>query len=224
MPAPPPRWGWHQLSKQRALRLVDEAGIRRGDLVLDIGAGAGAITAPLVQRGAKVIAFELHPQRAEELRQRFAHELVTVVRADAADLRLPKRPFHVVANPPFAISVAILRRLTSPYSRLVRADVIVARHTAERWVHGNPPGAGRWRKDFSCSFGPALSRSSFRPPPPNDVAILVIRKVGLRGPGWNHHSATEADAHRHAVMVSRPSVAMRSKSDWSTSNGESATG
>ena len=182
MPAPLPRWGWHQLSKQRAQRLVDEAGIRRGDLVLDIGAGIGAITTPLVQRGAKVIAFELHPKRALELRQRFAHDHVTVVQADAADLRLPKRPFHVVANPPFGISVAILRRLTSPHSRLVRADIIVPRHTAERWVYGNPPGAGRWRKEFSCFLGPELRRSSFSPPPPNDVAILIIRKVGLRAP------------------------------------------
>ena len=178
MPAPQPRWGWHQLSKQRAQRLVDEAGIRRGDLVLDIGAGTGAITAPLVQRGAKVIAFELHPQRAEALRQRFARDRVTVVQADAADLRLPTRPFHVVANPPFGVSVAILRRLTSPHSRLVRADIIVPRHTAERWVYGNPPGAQRWRKEFSCSIGPVLSRSSFNPPPPNDVAILIIRKIG----------------------------------------------
>ncbi|MEO9180357.1 MAG: rRNA adenine N-6-methyltransferase family protein [Acidimicrobiales bacterium] len=183
MPAPQPRWGWHQLSKQRALRLVDDAGIRRGDLVLDIGAGTGAITAPLVQRGAKVIAIELHPIRAEELRQRFAHEHVTVVRADAADLRLPKRPFRVVANPPFAVSVAILRRLTSPHSRLLRADIIVPRHTAERWIYGNPPGAGRWRKEFNCSFGALLSRSSLTPPPPHDVAVLVIRKVGFRSPG-----------------------------------------
>lgn len=180
MPAPPPRWGWHQLSNQQAQRLVDEAGIRRGDLVLDIGAGFGAITAPLVRRGAKVIAFELHPVRAEHLRSRFARDRVTVVQTDAADLRLPTRPFRVVANPPFGVSVAILRRLTSPRSRLVRGDLIVPRHTAERWVYGSPPGAKRWRKEFACSIGPGLSRSSLRPPPPNDVAILVIRRLGSR--------------------------------------------
>jgi len=101
--------------------------------VLDLGAGTGALTSPLVRTGATVLAFELHPQRVDELRARFAGSAVKVIRADVTNLRLPRRPFHVVSNPPFAASVAILRRLTSPGSRLVQAHVIVPRHTAERW-------------------------------------------------------------------------------------------
>ena len=83
-------------------RVVADAGVRPGDLVLDIGAGTGAVTAPLVAAGARVIAVELHPERVAMLRERFAGDDVTVVRADVADLRLPRRPFRVVANPPFA--------------------------------------------------------------------------------------------------------------------------
>ena len=139
------RWGWHRLDSRWAERLVDNAGVRTGDLVLDIGAGSGAITGPLVRRGARVIAFELHPARARELREKFATTMVVVVQADGADLRLPRRPFRVVANPPFAISVSLLRRLTAPGSQLLRADVIVPWHLAERWVSGKAPGAGRWR-------------------------------------------------------------------------------
>jgi len=172
------RWGWHRLDSRWAERLIDDAGITSGDLVLDIGAGTGALTRPLITRGARVIAFELHPTRAHELRREFGQNNVTVVRADAADVRLPRRPFRVVANPPFGFSVAILRRLTAPGSRLIRADVIVPWHIAERWVYGTPPGAGRWRKEFDCSLGRTVPRSAFSPPPPNGVSILIIKRRG----------------------------------------------
>jgi len=113
--------------------------------VLDIGAGRGVITAHLIAAGAQVMAFELHPQRAQHLRARFGGGVVRVVRADATDLRLPRRPFRVVANPPFAITTALLRRLVAPGSRLVRADLVVPFHVARRWVEGPAPGERRWR-------------------------------------------------------------------------------
>lgn len=181
MSGPPPRWGWHQLDSRRAARFVEDARVKRGELVLDIGAGTGAITHQLVAHGARVVAIELHPRRCDLLRERFRDAPVTVVRADGADLRLPLRPFRVVANPPFAVSVAILRRLTAPGSRLVRADLIVPWHTAERWVSGSPPGAGRWRALFSCSLGPSIARSAFQPPATQGVAILVIRRQFVGG-------------------------------------------
>jgi len=119
--------GMHRLDSRWAERLIDNAGISSGDLVLDVGAGTGALTRPLVNRGARVIAFELHPTRAQDLRRNFTNDNVTVVQADGADVRLPRRPFRVVANPPFGICVALLRRLTAPGSRLIRADIIVPR-------------------------------------------------------------------------------------------------
>jgi 23S rRNA (adenine-N6)-dimethyltransferase len=100
-----------------------------------------------------------------------------VVVADAADLRLPRRPFRVVANPPFAATTALLRRLTAPGSHLQRADVIVPWHLAERWVSGKAPGVGRWGKDYVCSIGRPIPRSAFTPPPPNGVSVLVIQRA-----------------------------------------------
>jgi 23S rRNA (adenine-N6)-dimethyltransferase len=155
--------------------VVADAGIRPGDLVLDVGAGSGALTAPLLTAGARVIAIELHPGRAAALRARFGRD-ITVVRADAADLRLPTRPFKVVANPPFAISVSVLKRLVAPGSRLVRADVIVPWHTARRWAEGAGPGAARWGASFSIGLGRPIPRSAFSPPPPSGVALLVLAR------------------------------------------------
>jgi len=90
---PARRWGWHRLDSAWAARVVAAAGVERGDLVLDVGAGAGALTAALVEVGVEVIAVELHPVRARTLGDRFGRLGVLVVRADAADLRLPRRPF-----------------------------------------------------------------------------------------------------------------------------------
>jgi 23S rRNA (adenine-N6)-dimethyltransferase len=171
-----PRWGFHQLADEWAERLVADAGITSRDLVLDVGAGNGALTRPLVATGARVVAVELHTARADALRTRFRDAHVVVVVADAADLRLPRRPFHVVANPPFAVTTALLRRLTAPGSRLETAHVVVPWHTARRWVGGNAPGAQRWRAQFDAREGRALPRGAFRPSAPSGVAVLVLRR------------------------------------------------
>lgn len=173
---PRPLWGWHRLDRRWAARVVADARIHPGDLVLDIGAGSGALTAPLVAAGARVIAVELHAGRATQLRERFTGCLVTVVRTDASDLRLPKRPFRVVANPPFAVTVAIVRRLLSPGSRLVSAHLVVPRYVARRWVGQSAPGRDRWSKTFTISVGRSIPRQAFRPPVPRGPVIIVVRR------------------------------------------------
>lgn len=129
--------------------------------MLDLGAGTGALTAPLLDAGPRVVAVELHAERAADLRARFAGAPVTVVRADLTAVRLPRRPFKVVANPPFAHASAIVRVLgASP--RLQRADLVVPLHTARRLAGGPVTVSSR------------LPRSAFVPRPSVDVAIVTI--------------------------------------------------
>ena len=170
------RWGWHRLDDRWAHRLVLESGVRPGDLVVDVGAGSGALTRPLVEAGAHVVAVELHAGRAHALRERFAGAPVTVVRADAADLRLPRRPFRVVANPPFATSTALVRRLLAPGSRLVRADLVVPRPVARRWTAPGAPGRRRWERCWVAGVASAVPRRAFHPAPPRDAIVLVIER------------------------------------------------
>jgi 23S rRNA (adenine-N6)-dimethyltransferase len=169
-------WGWHPLDSRWAQRVVDAAGVKPGELVLDVGAGLGALTAPLVRAGARVVAVELHPGRADRLRKRFADAPVTVVRADAGDLRLPSRPFRVVSSPPYNISTLLLKRLLAPGSRLVSADLVLQRQVANRWARGEAPGANRWFRYYDPSVGLRLPRKAFTPPPHVDSAVLQLRK------------------------------------------------
>jgi 23S rRNA (adenine-N6)-dimethyltransferase len=154
------RWGWHRLSSPWAKQLVADAGISPGDLVVDIGAGAGAVTAHLVAAGAQVVAVEFHPRRAALLRERFADEPVTVVRAD----------------PPFVATSAVLRRLLVPGSRLVGADLVLQHAAARRWADGRAPGANRWARDHAVVLGRRIPRTAFTPPPAVDCTTLVIRR------------------------------------------------
>jgi 23S rRNA (adenine-N6)-dimethyltransferase len=162
-------WGWHPLVDEWAARIVADAGVRPGNLVLDIGAGRGALTRHLVNAGARVIAVEPHPGRARWLRERFANAAVTVVQCDVLELRLPRRPFRVVASPPYSIASALLRQLLAPHTALVAADLVLQRAVVRRHVE-RPPG--RWH----LQVGTSLPRNAFRPPPQVDSAVLVIRR------------------------------------------------
>lgn len=162
-------WGWHRLDDAWAARIVSDSGVGPGDLVLDIGAGKGALTGPLVEAGARVLAIELHPGRAEHLRRRFAGACVKVIEVDAGTgLLLPRGPFKVVANPPYGISSALLRTLTARGSRLVRADLVVQQAFARKLAAVGE--LGRWR----VLAGNPLPRHAFQPRPRVDSVVLTL--------------------------------------------------
>jgi 23S rRNA (adenine-N6)-dimethyltransferase len=169
-------WGWHPLTDEWAGRIVADAAVCPGELVLDIGAGHGALTAELVERGARVIAVELHPARVRHLHERFAGRPVTVVQADALSVRLPRHPFRVVASPPYAITSPLLRLLLAPSSRLTAADLVLQQAVVRRYASGRAAGPGRWRRQWRLQAGRSLPRRAFRPSPRVDSAVLVVRR------------------------------------------------
>ncbi|HUF31630.1 MAG TPA: rRNA adenine N-6-methyltransferase family protein, partial [Acidimicrobiales bacterium] len=135
------------------------------------------ITEALLACGATVLAVELHPDRAAGLRSRFAGAAVVVIRADATDLRLPNRPFKVVANPPFGAATALLRRLTGPRSALEAASIVLPAWAAARWTAGRGVGGMTSKRLFEIRHLGHVPRHAFRPPPPADAARILIRRT-----------------------------------------------
>jgi 23S rRNA (adenine-N6)-dimethyltransferase len=176
-------------SSKLAAELVRAAGIGPADLVLDIGAGTGMLTAPLVRTGARVVAIEIDPRLAAPLRSRFEG----VVEADATRIPLPREPFKVVANLPFGAGTAILRRLLHPRSALQSADVILewAVATKRAAVWPSTQLSTYWGAWFDLAVTRRLPRCVFAPPPTVDAAVLrTVRRTAPLVP------ADEAAAYR----------------------------
>jgi 23S rRNA (adenine-N6)-dimethyltransferase len=147
-----------------------------GSVVLDLGAGGGALTRALAAAGARVYAVELDPAALHQLEARFGGDpRIEVVAADATLLPLPAEPFAVVANLPFAAGTAILRRLLGdPRVPLTQLDAIVewglaAKRTA---VWPSTLLGCTWGAWYELSLVRRVPRACFAPLPSVDAAVL----------------------------------------------------
>jgi len=147
-----------------------------GTLVLDLGAGRGALTRALADAGARVRAVELDPAALEELQRRFGSDPgVEVVEGDATLVPLPAEPFAVVANLPFAAGTAILRRLLGdPRLRLTQLDAIVEWGLAEKRsaVWPSTQLSCYWSAWYELAIVRRIPRAAFAPPPGVDAGVL----------------------------------------------------
>lgn len=164
-------------------RLVDAASIDPGELVVDLGAGRGALTLALARAGARVRAIEIDPVWERRLRRRVTEnelaDRVEVVRGDIRRTPLPDEPYRVVASPPFGLTTAVLSRLLDePALGPWRADLLIQWEvTAKRAAQ--PPTSLRsaaWAPWWTFEMGMEVARSSFRPVPSVDAAVLVARR------------------------------------------------
>lgn len=171
-----------------------------GDLVVDIGAGTGALTRALADAGAEVVALELAPPLAAELRGRFAGDSrVEVIETDVLCWSYPAHPFSVVANLPFAGSGAILSHLLrDPRGALRHVDAIVQWEFAEKHAAVWPATlkSTYWRAWYDVSAVGRLARSAFSPPPSVDAAIMRFRRRA-------HPLVPEGEAEDYWAFLSR---------------------
>jgi 23S rRNA (adenine-N6)-dimethyltransferase len=172
------------LADRRAVdRIITAADLAAGELVVDIGAGRGALTLPLAAAGARVIAVELDGAWVRRLRERVdaagLADRVTVVRGDLRTVALPTSPYRVVANPPFGHTTALLRRLLDDPSRgPVRADLVVQAEVARKRARtpATTLRSAAWAPWWTFALGTRIGRNAFRPVPRVDAAVLIVRR------------------------------------------------
>lgn len=177
--------GQHFLTDQGALQdIVRASGAARGDKVLEIGPGRGALTAPLLATGATVFAVEADPDLASRLPGLLKSDRLTVVEEDFLrfDLAtLGAGPWIVVANLPYAVGTAILQKLLL-WEHWSTATLMFQKEVALRVVAGTG-GADygllalsvRIRADAELAL--ELPPSMFRPRPQVDSAVVNLRRL-----------------------------------------------
>ena len=173
--------------------------------MLDLGAGGGILTRALADAGAHVRAVETDSVALRELRARFgADPRVEVVEADATVLPLPAEPFTVVANLPFAIGTAILRRLLGdPLLPLTQLDAIVEWGLAAKRAAVWPSTllGCAWGAWYELSLIRRVPRACFAPPPSVDAAVL--RATRRRTPLVAPEEAAAYGALLHRAFAAR---------------------
>ncbi len=125
-------------SRKLVRELVAHSGIGIGDTVLEIGPGKGIITEALVEKAQTVIAVELDPHWHQHLQDKFKNTAnFTLYRQDILKFKLPKRPYTVFANLPFAIEGQIIRHLIEGPNPPKDSYLIIDAKLAHRLIAAN---------------------------------------------------------------------------------------
>jgi 23S rRNA (adenine-N6)-dimethyltransferase len=159
-------------SRRLAEDVVRGLDVRPHELIVEIGAGDGRLTEPLARRARRVIAIELDPSLAAQLRGRFE-----VVEGDALSVPLPAEPFRAVGNIPFHRTTAILRRLLDDLDvPLQRVDLVVQWEVAQKRAAVVPSTqlSAEWGPWWELAVVRRFDASAFEPPPDVDSALLRI--------------------------------------------------
>jgi 23S rRNA (adenine-N6)-dimethyltransferase len=197
-------------SRRLAEDIVRGLDVRPHELIVEIGAGDGRLTEPLARHARRVIAIELDPSLAAQLRCRFE-----VVEGDALSVPLPAEPFRVVGNLPFHRTTAILRRLLDdPRLPLRRADLIVQWEVALKRTAAVPTTqlAAEWGPWWELAIVRRLHASAFEPRPDVDAALLRIvrreRELVPAGAASNYRRFVRR-SFAHGLRASVPPLTLK---------------
>jgi 16S rRNA (adenine1518-N6/adenine1519-N6)-dimethyltransferase len=171
-------------------KMCDAANLQKGDVVLEVGPGTGALTREILARGAHVIALEADLRAIESLQETFAAEIadgsLKIFHHDVRDLDptvfgVTKGEYKVVANIPYYISGLLFRTFLESGCQPNTLVFLVQKEVASRIVKDKKESL------LSLSvkaFGDptyicTVSRGHFTPPPNVDSAIIAVANISL---------------------------------------------
>lgn len=168
-------------------KIVQVAGVRAGERVVEVGPGLGSLTLAILETGASVTAVEIDHRLAARLPQTavahgVAPDALTVVDADALRVReLPGEPTVLVANLPYNVSVPVLLHFLESFPYLERGVVMVQAEVGERLaappgskIYGAPSVKAAWYGAWRLAG--TVSRQVFWPVPNVDSVLVAFRR------------------------------------------------
>lgn len=168
-------------------RIVAAAELQPTDAVLEIGPGAGTLTRRLAEQAGRVTAVELDAALLPVLQETLAGlENVRVVQGDILALdpaqtalgQAPGGVYKVVANLPYYITSAAIRRLLTASQPATLIVLTIQREVAQRLV-ARPPDMSLLAVSVQFYAHPELvariPAGAFYPPPKVDSAIIRLR-------------------------------------------------
>ena len=185
--------GQNFLKSQIALRKIIEAGENsEEDIILEIGPGRGALTEKLLEKTGLVIAVEKDHKLVESLKIKFAKEIKAntlilvyedILKFDIRTYNLETRTYKIIANIPYNITGAILKKFLTAKHQPKRMVLMVQKEVAERIVAKN-------KKESILSISVKaygepkmimkVSRRYFSPEPEVDSAIIKISDISRK--------------------------------------------
>ena len=180
------RFGQHFLHDPGVLkRIIEAIDPARGDVVVEIGPGEGALTRPLLERLDRLAAIEIDRDLSARLVEEFPADRLTVICADALEHDFSAFPAgtRIVGNLPYNISTPILFHLARYADRVRDMHFMLQREVVERMVaRHSTPAYGRLSVTLQTRFAMKklfnVAPGAFRPPP--KVESAVVRLVPLK--------------------------------------------
>ena len=140
--------GQNFLKSRHVLKSMIEAGqVSPGDTVLEIGPGKGSLTKILLEYGAHVIAVEKDRELIPILKEEFAVELSSgalvlheedILDTDIWNILPVNTPYKIIANIPYYVTGAIVRKFLSSTHQPVTMVIMVQKEVAKRNEQGDP--------------------------------------------------------------------------------------
>jgi 16S rRNA (adenine1518-N6/adenine1519-N6)-dimethyltransferase len=183
---PRKRFGQHFLHDAGVLeKIVAAIAPARGDAIVEIGPGEGALTRRLLERVDRLEAIEIDRDLADHLEAEFPRERLTVHRADALrfDFGVLPEGLRIIGNLPYNISTPLLFHLAEFAPRVRDMHFMLQREVVERMVaRHSTPEYGRLSVMLQTRFRMEklfrVAAGAFRPPPKVESAVVRLVPLG----------------------------------------------
>lgn len=165
--------------------IVEALALARGDCVVEIGPGLGALTDPLLARVDHLHVVEIDRDIVARLKKRYPAGRLTIHQGDAlafdfgALADAAKAPLHVVGNLPYNISTPLLFHLAAFAERVVDMHFMLQKEVVERMV-AEPGTADFGRLSVMLQYRFVMDRlldvppECFDPAPKVDSAVVRL--------------------------------------------------